>query len=240
MNLYDILFGDIIRVILFPLSIVSVILWFVISGEKKRLRKLENSMPSVLREIADKVKSGISIETSIKEIGETRKDLIGREFKLIVEDTKQYSLTDSLHRFANRNKSKIISRIVSVITLAILTSAEIGDVLRKISDDLWSIYMLDMEREMKTKSSAMLILLSSVVVTPGIAGLILAMFGQSIVEVTRKMLITNVSYFILCFIVYAAIMYGIILNRMKQSVALIPIFMYTGYTVYHLVILMMG
>ena len=224
-----------IIIALLPLAIISIIIWFSSSQRNKRIKKIENALPDMLSDLTETLKSGTSIETALKDIGDIRKDPLGDEIKMLVKDMKEYSFAESLTRFAKRTNSKTVSRVVSIINLSMATSAEITDVMKRVSEELWSGYMLDIEKETKTKSSASMILFGGILLTPLLMGGIFSIFGTAFAQEQFQMIVYYVGVFILALAVCVCIMYGIVIGRLKQSIILIAPSMFIAYALYILV-----
>jgi len=225
-----------IIIVLLPLAIISIIIWLPSYQRDKRIKKVENALPEMLSELTESLKSGTAIETALKDISETRKDALGDEMKLLLKDMREYSFSESLTRFAKRTNSMTVSRVVSIINLSMTTNAELTDVLRRISEELWSGYMLDVERETKTKSQASMILFGGALLTPLLIGVIFSIFSSAFVKEQFQGIADSVGIFILLLAICATIMYGIVSNRMKQSVMQLPLWMFISYILYTLII----
>jgi len=221
-----------IIIALLPLVIISISIGASSYQRNKKLKKIENSLPEMLSELTESLKSGTAIETALKAISDTRKDALGDEMKLLLKDMKEYSFSESLTRFAKRTNSRNVSRVVSIINLSMTTNAELTDVLRKISEELWSGYMLDIEKETKTKSSASMILFGGILLTPLLMGGIFSIFGTAFAQEQFQMIVYYVGVFILALAVCVCIMYGIVIGRLKQSIILTPLSMFIAYTLY--------
>ena len=224
-----------IIIALLPLVIISISIGASSYQRNKKLKKIENSLPEMLSELTESLKSGTAIETALKAISDTRKDALGDEMKLLLKDMKEYSFSESLTRFAKRTNSRNVSRVVSIINLSMTTNAELTDVLRKISEELWSGYMLGIEKETKTKSSASMILFGGILLTPLLMGGIFSIFGTAFAQEQFQMIVYYVGVFILALAVCVCIMYGIVIGRLKQSIILIAPSMFIAYALYILV-----
>ncbi len=125
-----------------------------------------------------------------------------------------------------------VSRIMSIINISMITNAELTDVMKRISEELWSGYMLDVEREMKSKSYGSMILFGGMLLTPLITSFILSMFGA---EINMGGLKEIIGFFVLGFAAECSIMYGIVMGKLKHSVILTPISMFIAYILYTVV-----
>jgi len=225
-----------IIIALLPLVIISISIGASSYQRNKKLKKIENSLPEMLSELTESLKSGTAIETALKAISDTRKDALGDEMKLLLKDMKEYSFSESLTRFAKRTNSRNVSRVVSIINLSMTTNAELTDVLRKISEELWSGYMLDIEKETKTRSNASMILFGGTLLTPLIIGAVFSILRSESVQeqfqVIVQVIVFDVGVFILALAVCVCIMYGIVIGRLKQSIILTPLSMFIAYTLY--------
>ena len=224
-----------IIIALLPLAIISIVIWFSSSQRSRRIKKIENALPEMLEELTETLKSGTAIETALKNIGDTRKDPLGDEMRILIKDMKEYSFTESLTRFAKRTKSKTVSRVVSIINLSMTTNAELTDVMKRISEELWSGYMLDVEKETKTRSYASMILFGGTLLTPLITGGVFSILRPEVPQEQFQVIVSDVGIFILVLAVCVSIMYGIVVGRLKSSVILTPISMFIAYTLYTVV-----
>lgn len=227
-----VILGNYIIIGLLPLTIISLVLCFPSYQRRRRTKKIENALPEMLGDLTETIKSGTAMETALKDIADTRKDPLGDEIKILVKDMNEYAFTESLTRFAKRTNSKTVSRIVSIINISMTTNAELTDVMKRISEELWSGYMLDVEREMKAKSYGSMILFGGMLLTPLITSFILSMFGTGINMGGLK---EGIGLFVLGFAVECSIMYGIVMGKLRQSGILTPMSMFIAYTLYTVV-----
>lgn len=223
---------DYTLIVLLALTLISLGYYLPSYVQAKRVRKIEKGLSEALSELVESLKSGYSFEHSLKETAEKRKDALGKELQILMKDLRDHPLKEALLRFSKRSGSKAISRVVSIINIALESSANLAEVTKRISEELWSGYILEREREAKVGTYSILTLLCSALLIPGIIGFIFGAFGPAFAEkkpIEYQALLTDFEYFILALGACGSLMSGCITGKLKQALLLTPTFMLIAY-----------
>ncbi|HEY9204346.1 MAG TPA: type II secretion system F family protein [Candidatus Methanoperedens sp.] len=131
--------------IVFTLFILIIPLMIFHEYKKGREDKLQAQMPDFLKKLASTNETGMTLRDSIKLM--TRSDLgMGKEIKKIWNDIEWgVEINESLVRFANRVRTYIVARSVTLLTKANESSGDIGEVLSVAARDAAA------EQELKTE-----------------------------------------------------------------------------------------
>lgn len=233
--LLDVLIFNPIFIGLLPFTIISIAVFVPMFVRRRRIQKIENALPDMLTELTENLKAGTALESALKNIATHRKDLMGTELKAVLKDMKTQSFTSALESFAKRSESTKIHRVISIINIGIDMGASLVDVLSKISEELWSTYMMDVERETKTKGYALLTIFGAALLTPAIVGFALSFFTST--EMTgTDILIYDIGIFLCIVAACSTIMYGTIVGRLREILLGLPLCVFSAYTVYTLMI----
>ena len=162
------------------LAVVGGIIYVPQKRKQERITELENAWPDVLADLAEELRAGMGVESALDAIANSRKDQMGLRLRDAVNDMRDNGFGKAMTNFAKKSESPMISRIVSILNVALASSGSIATTLEKISDEFWEIYMLKKERLMKTQSNANFILWFGSVACPVILGAIVAIFGGDI------------------------------------------------------------
>ncbi|MEW6069173.1 MAG: type II secretion system F family protein [Candidatus Thermoplasmatota archaeon] len=227
--------------LLLSLTLVSLGWYLPSCFQARRVKKLEKALSEVLSELSESLKSGYSLEHGLKETAERRKDALGKELQILMKDLGEHPLKEALLRFGKRSNSRPVSRVVSIINIAIETNADLAEVIKRISEELWSGYILEREREAKVGMYSVLIMLCAALLIPGVIGFIFGAFGpppaiaqhdpakyQAMVD-KHQATVDDFRYFVIALGVCGALMSGCITGKLKQSLFLIPTFMFIAY-----------
>tara|TARA_B100001105_G_scaffold195931_1_gene159830 strand:- start:45 stop:527 length:483 start_codon:yes stop_codon:yes gene_type:complete len=142
----------------------------------------------------------------------------------------------AMTNFAKKSESPMISRIVSILNVALASSGSIATTLEKISDEFWEIYMLKKERLIKTQSNANFILWFGSVACPVILGAIVAIFGGDIsagaTTLSFDMSGLNSSLFFYMIVLGASSLWmeAVILQKTQTAIWRTPIFVFYALT----------
>ena len=247
-------FTDPLLLILMIVGIISYIISIPIVMRRKRIKTIEEALPETLSEIAENIRSAMSVESAIREVAFVRTDLIGRELQYTSEEMKSLSFKDAMINFATRSGSRILLRVVSLINIAIEAGASIAEVLEKMADELWGVIMLQREREMKTATNAAVILWVGPVLTAFLIAFIFTSFGAEDVQSQTENDDTNdnkltdtdaespdinldkyvpyLTSFVIALGAVCAVMWGVAKNQLDIAFIRIPFHMFIAYFVF--------
>nr|WP_245312671.1 type II secretion system F family protein [Methanohalophilus levihalophilus] len=144
------------------LMILPLAIFFEIKS--RRLKKLERSVPDLLKRLASTNETGMTLQESIKLIARTETDEISKEVRKVWRDIDWgLGINDGLIRFANRLRTQVVSRSFTLITKANESSGDIGEVLRVAARDAASEQDMKRERAMNMMIYIVIIYISFLV-----------------------------------------------------------------------------
>lgn len=112
----------------------------------RRQKKLEKSVPDFLKKLASTNETGMTLRDSIRLMAKSDSEALSKEIKKIWKDiTWGLEINDALVRFANRLRTSVVARSLTLITKANESSGDIGEVLLVAARD--AAY----EQEMKSE-----------------------------------------------------------------------------------------
>ena len=170
----------IIWIVFGVLAIIGGMIYIPQKRKFDKITELENAWPDVLADLAEELRAGMGVESALDAIANGRSDKMGLMLREAVGDMRDNGFGNAMKTFAKKSESPMISRIVSILNVALASSGSIATTLEKISDEFWEIYMLKKERLMKTQSNANFILYFGSIACPVILGAIVAIFGGDI------------------------------------------------------------
>jgi len=214
------------------LGLIGGMIYIPQKRKQERITELENAWPDVLADLAEELRAGMGVESALDAIANSRKDQMGLRLRDAVNDMRDNGFGKAMKNFAEKSESPMISRIVSILNVALASSGSIATTLEKISDEFWEIYMLKKERLIKTQSSATFILWGGAVLCPIMLGGIVAIFGGDIAMLSFDMSDLNIALFFYMIILGACSLWmeAVILQKTKTAIWRTPIFVFYAIT----------
>ncbi|WP_406661303.1 type II secretion system F family protein [Methanolobus sp. ZRKC3] len=143
--------------VIVPLSIFHEI-------RQRKKRKLENGFPDFLKKLASTNETGMTLRDSIRLMAKSDTDGLSYEIKKMWRDVFWgLEVNDALVRFANRLRTQVITRSLSLITKANESSGDIGEVLLVAARDASSEQGMKRERTMSMMIYIVIIYISFMV-----------------------------------------------------------------------------
>lgn len=219
------------------LGIICAMIYIPQKRKQERITELENAWPDVLADLAEELRAGMGVESALDAIANSRDDKMGTMLKVAVNDMRDDGFGNAMKTFAKKSESPMISRIVSILNVALASSGSIATTLEKISDEFWEIYMLKKERLMKTQSNANFILYFGSLACPLILGAIVAIFGGDIsagsTTLSFDMSGLNSALFFYMVVMGSSSVWmeSVILQKTKTAIWRTPIFVFYSLTV---------
>ena len=96
--------------------------------------------------LAEELRAGMGVESALDAIANSRSDRMGIMLKDAVSEMRDAGFGDAMKSFATKTESPMISRIVSILNVALGSSGSFATTLENISEEFWEIYMLRKER----------------------------------------------------------------------------------------------
>ena len=226
----------IIWIVFGVLAIIGGMIYIPQKRKFDKITELENAWPDVLADLAEELRAGMGVESALDAIARSRSDRMGVMLRDAVNDMRDNGFGNAMKTFATKSESPMISRIVSILNVALASSGSIATTLEKISDEFWEIYMLKKERLMKTQSNANFILWFGSIACPVILGAIVAIFGGDIsagsTTLSFDMSGLNSALFFYMVVMGASSVWmeSVILQKTKTAIWRTPIFVFYSLT----------
>ena len=214
------------------LAIIGGMIYIPQKRKFDKITELENAWPDVLADLAEELRAGMGVESALDAIAKSRTDNMGIMLRSAVNDMRDNGFGKAMKNFAEKSESPMITRIVSILNVALASSGSIATTLEKISDEFWEIYMLKKERLVKTESSANFILWGGALLCPLMLGAIVAIFGGDIAMLSFDMSELNAALFFYMIILGACSLWmeAVILQKTKTALWRTPIFIFFAIT----------
>ncbi len=150
--------------LVYALYISLVPLAFFHEKKMARERKLQKQIPDFLGRMASTNETGMTIRDSIKLMAKSDTGAISKQIKLVWKDIDWgLDVNDALTRFANRIRTHVVARSITLITRANESSGDVGEVLSVAARDAESEQTLRKERAMNMMIYIVIIYISFVV-----------------------------------------------------------------------------
>ncbi|MCK5661365.1 MAG: type II secretion system F family protein, partial [Methanosarcinales archaeon] len=129
-----------------------------------REKKLQTQIPDFLKKLASTNETGMTLRDSIYLMAKTDNSSLAPELKKIRNDIEWgLSINDGLIRFANRIRTSLVSRSITLITKANESSGDVGDVLLVAARDAAKERKMAKERFVNMMIYIVIILMSFMV-----------------------------------------------------------------------------
>ncbi len=167
-------------IVIIPLSIFHEV-------KTRRKKKLENSFPDFLKKLASTNETGMTLRDSVKLMAKSNTDSLSREIKKTWHDILWgLGINDALIRFANRLRTQVVTRSMSLITKANESSGDVGEVLMVAARDAASEQGMKRERTMSMMIYIVIIYISFLVFV-GVIYVISTTFLSEMAEAGKQM-----------------------------------------------------
>jgi len=172
--------------IVFTVYILVIPLMIFHEYKKRREDRIQSLIPDFLKKLASTNETGMTLRDSIKLM--TRSDIgLSKEIKKIWNDIEWgLSINEALIRFANRVRTHLVSRSVTLLTKANESSGDIGEVLNVAARDVAAEQELRNERRTNMFIYVVIIYISFLVFI-GIIYIISTTFLSEMVKAGEKM-----------------------------------------------------
>ena len=216
-------------------AIVGLVFYLPAKKKQDKINELETVWPDVLADLAEELRSGMGVESALDTIATGRSDRMGLMLRDTVSRMRDEGFGMAMKDFATRTESAMISRIVSILNIALSSSGSFATTLESISDEFWEIYMLRKERLLKTQGIANFILLGGSVICPILLGLIVAVFGSCkagsfTLDIELGMLNQSMFFYMMVLGAGGVWMQSVILQTTKTAIWKMPIYMFLATT----------
>ncbi|WP_340818041.1 type II secretion system F family protein [Methanolobus sp. WCC4] len=173
--------------IVFALFIVIIPLSIFHEIKARKKRKLESNFPDFLKKLASTNETGMTLRDSIRLMAKSKTDNLSSEIRKIWNDIYWgLEINDGLIRFANRLRTQVVTRSLSLITKANESSGDIGEVLMVAARDAASEQSMRRERSMSMMIYIVIIYISFLVFV-GVIFVISTTFLTEMAEAGQRM-----------------------------------------------------
>jgi flagellar protein FlaJ len=171
--------------IIFTSYILIIPLMIFHEYKKRKEDRIQSQMPDFLKKLASTNETGMTLRDSLKLM--TRSDIgLSKEIKKIWNDIEWgLAINEALVRFANRVRTHLVSRSVTLLTKANESSGDIGEVLNVAARDVAAEQELKVERRINMFIYVVIIYISFIVFI-GIIYIISTTFLEEMVKAGEK------------------------------------------------------
>lgn len=142
----------------------------------KRRASIEAALPDALHHMSVAIRTGLVLESVIKEISEAEYGPLSEEFaQIIVEMRRGRSLKDALLGFSKRVGSKEVQRAIRLLIEGIEFGGPISEVLEEVSEDMRAVRTIQRERKTMTQQQISFLAMASLMAGPFVMGVVAAL-----------------------------------------------------------------
>ena len=216
-------------------ALIGVLFYIPAKRKQDKITELEMIWPDILADLAEELRAGMGVESALDAIAAGRSDRMGLMLQDAVKRMRDEGFGPAMKDFAVKSESPMISRIVSILNVALGSSGSFATTLENISEEFWEIYMLRKERITKTQSTANFILWGGAVICPIMLGLIVAVFGSGKAgdfDLNVDLSLLNQSLFFYMMVLGAGgvWMQSVILQTTQTAIWRMPMYMFIATT----------
>ena len=216
-------------------AIIGLVISLPVKRKDEKIKELEMVWPDVLADLAEELRAGMGVESALDAIASSRNDRMGTMLKDTVNRMRDDGFGLAMTDFAKKTGSPMISRIVSILNIALSSSGSFATTLENISEEYWEIYMLRKERITKTQGTANFILWGGSIICPILLGLIVAVFGSGkagsfSLDIDLSMLNQSMFFYMMVLGAGGVWMQSVILQTTKTAMWRMPVYMFLATT----------
>ncbi len=162
---------------------------FYMAKKQRNIRSIEKRLPDFLRDVAEAGRFGMTLAEAIVVAAEGRYGVLTSEIKRMAAQIEWgVPASDALRLFAERVKTPLVERVVSIIIKASDAGGQVADVLTMVSHDAKEVQLTEDERRisMSTYIAVIYISFAVFIVTIWILGVtFLPRMEEASVEVSQ-------------------------------------------------------
>ncbi len=196
----------------------------LLSMRRSRVRAIETEFPNFISSMVEGMRNGEGLETALMAAATTSEGPIrGSVNRLHDRLLEGMTFSEALDEFGRESGSMMIERTVGMLQIAIEHGAEMAETLERVGQDMWAIYMLQVERQAAAKKEANLLLVGGILLTPAILGLTFGMFESTGMG---AVLMPIIVVYMIWYGFISAMFYGAISGRMTDAALMSPTFIF--------------
>ena len=123
-------------------ALVGLVFYIPAKRKLDKINELEMIWPDILADLAEELRAGMGVESALDAIASGRSDRMGLMLQDAVKRMRDDGFGVAMKNFATKTESPMISRIVSILNVALGSSGSFATTLENISVEFWEIYML--------------------------------------------------------------------------------------------------
>jgi len=154
-------------------SIMALMFIYPNAQAGKRKSAIEASLPDALHHMSVAIRTGLVLESVIKEVSESGYGALSEEFaQVVVEMNRGRSLKDAMLGFAKRSGSKDIQRTMRLVLEGLEFGGPISDVLEEVSVDMKAVQYIQRERKTLTSQQISFLAMACLMSGPFVMGVV--------------------------------------------------------------------
>jgi len=165
--------SDITLGVLISLLVLDLFIGLPFYLVDKRIRAIEENLPDVLRHMATTLKTGGTVESSLKEVIRVQYGPITAGLKTVINQINEgKTFEDAFMNFAQESRSEMLNKAAVIILAARKSGGGLVDTLSAMALDMREVYRLRKERENKTFLQFLFIIVAGSFISPFIFGIL--------------------------------------------------------------------
>ncbi|MFQ5815967.1 MAG: type II secretion system F family protein [Candidatus Hydrothermarchaeaceae archaeon] len=168
----SLLISPLIGLGIFASTLAAMFVYPKVQADKRRAR-IEETLPDALHHMSVAIRTGLVLESVIKEVSESEYGPLSDEFaQIVVEMRRGRSLKDALNGFSKRAGSKEVQRAMRLLLEGVEFGGPISDVLDEVSEDMRAVRVIQRERKTMTSQQISFLAMASLMAGPFVMGVV--------------------------------------------------------------------
>ncbi len=202
-----------------PLIIIFIFYYAIPYGlRSRRVTKMENMLPEVLRQMALTLRAGLGIEGAMEDVAVSKYGPISEEFeKTLMEIRRGRMVEHALLALGRRVGSVIFDRAIRMVVEGMRMGAALSEVLEAVSNDVRETQRIQRERAATTMMQVSFIAAASGFAAPlaiGMIATIMILFGTLGASVFP---VREVTYILLGYIAFQSLISSLVIGVIRYG-----------------------
>lgn len=153
--------------------IVDLMLGYPYIKSLERIEKIEENLPDALKQMADTLKAGGTIEFALREVAMAEYGPLQKELMNILRKLEEgENFSTAITSLSNNVKSITVRRTVTIINESIKAGAGLAEILEEIAEDVREAHKIARERKTRTLLQVIFMFVAGAIVAPIIFGFV--------------------------------------------------------------------
>lgn len=196
-----------------PFAVIALVLFIKNVIDSQQNEELEKLFPEFLKGLSKRLKSGMALESAVDDITKLEDNVITMELKMSIGQRKSFD--ESLAAFASKFRSRMLKKTVDLIVAAHQSGSSLSEILDRVAEEFWSIYLVKKEKSDRTGESAAMIFANGAILSPLMLGMIQGIFLNNFYMIFVV--------FMLALAVISTMFYGLLKDDMLTAILLLPV-----------------